>query len=140
MVLDRTKMLESNDDLQNQHIDNSEDVKTDQTEDHSNEDSQKDRQKRSNEIVDQTEVTISDPKLFSILYLSRGLSSWGDRLWAFGIGIFMNLMGPKNLRLVRTYPFNFSLLMKDFLNFRAFLTFVSVKEGMLTNKYSTFIR
>ena len=44
-----------------------------------------------------------------IIYLSRGLSAWGDRLWAFGIGIFMNLLGPKDLRLVAVYGFSTSI-------------------------------
>jgi hypothetical protein len=44
-----------------------------------------------------------------IIFLSRGLSAWGDRLWAFGIGIFMNLLGPKDLRLVAVYGFSTSV-------------------------------
>lgn len=43
------------------------------------------------------------------LYLSRGLSAWGDRLWSFGIGIFMNVLGPKNFRLVAVYGFSTSM-------------------------------
>ena len=39
------------------------------------------------------------------IYLSRALSGWGDRLWAFGAGIFMNLLAPQNLRLVAIYGF-----------------------------------
>jgi len=33
------------------------------------------------------------------------MSGWGDRLWAFGAGIFMNLLAPENLRLVAIYGF-----------------------------------
>jgi hypothetical protein len=103
-------MLVSNDD-----IDVSNENKTSQAEDHPNEvTDEKDRKDRQNfencsngipNMVDQIEDAIPDvtsnAKMSSIIYLSRGLSAWGDRLWAFGIGIFMNLMGPKNLRLVR---------------------------------------
>ena len=42
-------------------------------------------------------------KISIALLTSRALSTWGDRLWAFGIGIFMNLLGPKNLRLVAIF-------------------------------------
>jgi len=44
-----------------------------------------------------------------IIYLSRALSAWGDRLWSFGIGIFMNVLGPRNLRLVAIYGFSTSI-------------------------------
>lgn len=37
------------------------------------------------------------------IYISRGLSAWGDRLWAFGAGIFMVQLAPENLRLVAIY-------------------------------------
>ena len=45
-------------------------------------------------------------KISIALLTSRALSAWGDRLWAFGIGIFMNLLGPKNLRLVAIFGFS----------------------------------
>lgn len=44
-----------------------------------------------------------------VIYVSRALSAWGDRLWSFGIGIFMNVLGPKNLRLVAIYGFSTSV-------------------------------
>ena len=37
------------------------------------------------------------------IYISRTLSAWGDRLWAFGAGIFMVELAPENLRLVSIY-------------------------------------
>ena len=37
------------------------------------------------------------------LYCSRALSAWGDRLWAFGGGVFMVDLDPENLRLVAIY-------------------------------------
>ena len=33
------------------------------------------------------------------IYLSRALSAWGDRIWDFSLGIFMNLLNPESLRL-----------------------------------------
>ena len=33
------------------------------------------------------------------IYLSRALSAWGDRIWDFALGIFMNLINPESLRL-----------------------------------------
>jgi iron-regulated transporter 1 len=33
------------------------------------------------------------------------MTAWGDRLWSFGAGIFMNLLAPENLRLVAIYGF-----------------------------------
>ena len=37
------------------------------------------------------------------IYISRALSAWSDRLWAFGGGIFMVELAPDNLRLVSCY-------------------------------------
>ena len=37
------------------------------------------------------------------IYISRALSAWSDRLWAFGGGIFMVDLAPENLRLVSIY-------------------------------------
>ena len=37
------------------------------------------------------------------LYCSRALSAWGDRMWAFGGGVFMVELDPENLRLVAIY-------------------------------------
>jgi hypothetical protein len=27
------------------------------------------------------------------IFFLRAISAWGDRLWSFGIGIFLNLLG-----------------------------------------------
>ena len=48
-------------------------------------------------------------KKFWQIYVSRGLSNWGDRLWAFGIGIFMNKLDPSNLQLVAVFGFVMSI-------------------------------
>ena len=48
-------------------------------------------------------------KISLALLTSRALSAWGDRLWAFGIGIFMNQLGPNNLRLVAIYGLSTNL-------------------------------
>lgn len=37
------------------------------------------------------------------LYLSRFLSAWGDRIWSFGLGIFLYKMKSENLRLIAAY-------------------------------------
>ena len=37
------------------------------------------------------------------------MSAWGDRIWAFGVGIFMNKLDPDNLRLVAIYGFVMSI-------------------------------
>ena len=37
------------------------------------------------------------------IYASRALSAWGDRLWAFGAGVFMVILDPEDLRLVAIY-------------------------------------
>lgn len=39
------------------------------------------------------------------VYLSRGLSAWGDRLWSFVAGLFMSKMDNSSLRLVAIYGF-----------------------------------
>ena len=31
-------------------------------------------------------------------YVSRALSSWGNRIWAFSFGVFINKLAPDNLR------------------------------------------
>lgn len=43
------------------------------------------------------------------IYISRALSAWGDRIWAFGVGIFMNKLAPENLRLVAIQGFVISI-------------------------------
>lgn len=39
------------------------------------------------------------------IYVSRALSAWGDRIWDFSLGIFMNLISPESLRLVAIQGF-----------------------------------
>ena len=39
------------------------------------------------------------------IYLSRALSAWGDRIWDFALGIFMNKIAPDSLRLVAIQGF-----------------------------------
>ena len=39
------------------------------------------------------------------IYLSRILSAWGDRIWDFALGIFMNLINPESLRLAAIQGF-----------------------------------
>ena len=43
------------------------------------------------------------------IYLSRALSAWGDRMWSFGGGLFMNKLDSSSLRLVAIYGFVMSL-------------------------------
>ena len=43
------------------------------------------------------------------IYISRALSAWGDRIWAFAVGIFMNKLAPENLRVVAIYGFVISV-------------------------------
>ena len=37
------------------------------------------------------------------LYISRALTAWGDRLWAFGLGLLLFKIFPENLTLVAAY-------------------------------------
>ena len=37
------------------------------------------------------------------LYISRALTSWGDRLWSFGLGLLLFKIFPDNLTLVAAY-------------------------------------
>ena len=39
------------------------------------------------------------------IYLSRALSAWGDRIWDFSLGIFMNKLAPESLRLAAIQGF-----------------------------------
>ena len=39
------------------------------------------------------------------IYVSRALSAWGDRIWDFALGIFMNLIAPESLRLAAIQGF-----------------------------------
>ena len=43
------------------------------------------------------------------IYISRALSAWGDRIWSFAVGIFMNKLAPQSLRLVAIYGFVISV-------------------------------
>ena len=47
------------------------------------------------------------------IYLSRALSAWGDRIWDFALGIFMNLIHPESLRLaaVQGFVINISVIL-----------------------------
>ena len=46
------------------------------------------------------------------IYLSRALSAWGDRIWDFSLGIFMNLLSPESLRLaaIQGFVINISVI------------------------------
>ena len=37
------------------------------------------------------------------LYISRALTAWGDRLWAFGLGLLLFRIFPDNLTLVAAF-------------------------------------
>ena len=37
------------------------------------------------------------------LYISRALTAWGDRLWAFGLGLLLFRIYPENLTLVAAF-------------------------------------
>ncbi|XP_052802282.1 solute carrier family 40 member 1-like isoform X2 [Mya arenaria] len=37
------------------------------------------------------------------VYLSHALSTWGDRMWAFGVGLFMVIISPDDLRVTAIY-------------------------------------
>jgi len=39
------------------------------------------------------------------IYISRGLSNWGDRLWCFGVGIFLIKLNPDDLTLPAVFGF-----------------------------------
>ena len=47
------------------------------------------------------------------IYLSRALSAWGDRIWDFALGIFMNLINPESLRLaaIQGFLLNISIIL-----------------------------
>jgi len=40
-----------------------------------------------------------------MLYCSRALTAWGDRLWAFGLGLLLFRIYPENLQLLAAYGF-----------------------------------
>ena len=37
------------------------------------------------------------------LYVSRALTSWGDRLWSFGLGLLLFRIYPDNLRVIAAF-------------------------------------
>ncbi|XP_076349318.1 ferroportin-like [Tachypleus tridentatus] len=43
------------------------------------------------------------------LYCSRALSSWGDRMWSFAVGLYFIKLYPESLRLSAVYGFTASL-------------------------------
>lgn len=44
-----------------------------------------------------------------LICISHGLSAWGDRMWAFAVGIFLMLLTPNDLRLTAIYGLSVSL-------------------------------
>ncbi|XP_052058185.1 solute carrier family 40 member 1-like [Mytilus californianus] len=40
------------------------------------------------------------------VYVSHFLSAWGDRMWSFGVGLFLIRLNPGSLRLVAIYGFS----------------------------------
>ena len=44
------------------------------------------------------------------LYVSRALTSWGDRLWSFGLGLLLFRIFPENLRVIAAYGITNSLV------------------------------
>ena len=73
---------------------------------------------QNHEKFDKSEPTESSVEVYSSspknqipwkIYLSRALSAWGDRIWAFSVGIFMNKLAPENLRVVAIYGFVISI-------------------------------
>jgi len=48
-------------------------------------------------------MAVAKEKVHYVLYLSRLLSSWGDRLWTFLSALFMLLLQPNSLQLVAIY-------------------------------------
>ncbi|XP_067931981.1 solute carrier family 40 member 1-like [Watersipora subatra] len=43
------------------------------------------------------------------IYVSHFLSSWGDRMWMFAVGVYLSQLSPTNLRLVASYGFAVSI-------------------------------
>ena len=43
------------------------------------------------------------------VYVSRALSAFGTRIWAFSLGVFLNILYPDNLRVVAIYGFAVSV-------------------------------
>jgi len=48
-------------------------------------------------------MAVARDKVHYVLYLSRVLSSWGDRSWSFLSALFMLLLQPNSLQLVAVY-------------------------------------
>lgn len=42
-------------------------------------------------------------KIRLFVYLSHALSTWGDRMWSFGVGLFMVIISPESLRVTAVY-------------------------------------
>ncbi len=43
------------------------------------------------------------------LYISRAVSSWGDRMWSFAIGLFMIQLTPDSLKWPAIYGLSTSI-------------------------------
>ncbi|KAL5007813.1 hypothetical protein ScPMuIL_016619 [Solemya velum] len=48
----------------------------------------------------------ADKRTRIFVYLSHFLSAWGDRMWAFGVGMFMIEVSPESLQLTAIYGFS----------------------------------
>ncbi|XP_014662601.1 PREDICTED: solute carrier family 40 member 1-like isoform X2 [Priapulus caudatus] len=68
---------------------------------------------RSNDTTDENGGTpestknqgSSEVKEIWPLYLAHTMSSWGDRMWKFSVGLFLVILSQESLRLVATYGF-----------------------------------
>jgi len=54
---------------------------------------------------EEEDVKVSPRKTSGLwkLYISRALTAWGDRLWAFGLGLFLLRVWPQDLLIVAIY-------------------------------------
>ena len=48
-------------------------------------------------------VSSVSPRALAALYVSHGLSAWGQRMWEFDIGLILLQLQPDSLRLVSTF-------------------------------------
>lgn len=64
-----------------------------------------DQDANEEEKVEVDETDRPETRPYWQIYVSRALSNWGDRLWVFGIGIFMNKLMPSSLILVAILGF-----------------------------------
>ncbi|KAK3603585.1 hypothetical protein CHS0354_017299 [Potamilus streckersoni] len=53
----------------------------------------------------ESKVEVLSTKIKAFVYISHTLSAWGDRMWAFGVGLFMVEIAPESLRLTAIYGF-----------------------------------